>query len=72
VSPVEQELFALQGHAGMLLQINGRFTMGKLKSSLLSEKVVLNRPSLSIAKGRSRYETNISASVVSRISSSMG
>ena len=32
----------------MLLHINGTFKMGKLKSSLLSQSVVLNRPSLSI------------------------
>jgi hypothetical protein len=34
--------------AGMLLHTNGKFTMGKLKSPLLSESFVLNRPSLSI------------------------
>ena len=32
------------GAAGMLLHINGKFTMGKLKSSLLSYSFVLNRP----------------------------
>ena len=34
--------------AGMLLHTNGKFTVGKLKSPLLSESFVLNRPSLSI------------------------
>jgi hypothetical protein len=29
------------GAAGMLLHINGKFTMGKLKSSLLSKSFVL-------------------------------
>ena len=32
------------GAAGMLLHINGKFTMGKLKSSLLSKSFVLNNP----------------------------
>jgi hypothetical protein len=33
------------GAAGMLLNTNGKFTMGKLESSLLSLGFVLNRPS---------------------------
>jgi hypothetical protein len=33
------------------------FHMGKLKSSPLSSSFVLNRPSLSISRCRSRYET---------------
>ena len=33
------------GAAGMWLHINGKFTMGKFKSSLLSYSIVLNRPS---------------------------
>ena len=60
------------GAAGMLLHINGKFTMGKLKSSLLSYSFALNRPSLSISWCRSRYEADVSVSVVSFISSSMG
>ena len=40
--------------AGMLLHINGKFTMGKLKSSLLYSCFVLNRPLLSIYMCRSR------------------
>jgi hypothetical protein len=35
------------GAAGMLLHMNGKFRMGKLKSSLLSSSFVLSRPSLS-------------------------
>ena len=44
------------GAAGMLLHINGKFTMGKLKSSLYLKSFVLYRPSLSISRCRSRYE----------------
>jgi hypothetical protein len=44
--------------------MNGKFTMGKLKSSLLSYNFVLNRPSLSISRCRSRYEADVSVSVV--------
>jgi hypothetical protein len=58
------------GAAGMLLHMNGKFTMGKLKSSLLSLSFVFNRPSLSISRCRSRYEADLSVSVVSFISSS--
>jgi hypothetical protein len=54
------------------IYINGKFTMRKLKSSLLSYTVVLNRSSLSISKCMSRNETDITVSVVSFISSSMG
>jgi hypothetical protein len=43
------------GAAGMLLYMNGKFTMGKMKSSLLSSSFVLNSPSLSISRCRSRY-----------------
>ena len=60
------------GAAGILLHINGKFTMRKLKSSLLSSNFVLNRPSLSISRCRSRYETDLSVTVVFFISSSMG
>ena len=35
---------------GMLLHINGKFTMGKVKSSILSLSFVLSRPSLSISR----------------------
>ena len=34
----------------MLLHMNGKFTMGKLKSSLLSSSFVLSRPSLSCSE----------------------
>jgi hypothetical protein len=43
----------------MLLYINGKFTMGKLKSYLLSECFVLHQPSLSIGGCRSRYEVDL-------------
>jgi hypothetical protein len=59
------------GAAGLLLHINGKFTMEKLKSSLLSYSFILNHPSLSISRCRSRYEADLSVSVVSFISSSM-
>jgi hypothetical protein len=42
----------------MLLHINGKYTITKLKSSLFSKSVVLNRPSLSISSSRSRYEAD--------------
>jgi hypothetical protein len=48
----------------MFPHIRGKFTMGKLKSSLLSS-FVLNRHSLSISRCRSRYEADLSVSVVS-------
>jgi hypothetical protein len=34
------------GGAGIMLHIKGKFTMGELKSSLLSLSFVINRPSL--------------------------
>jgi hypothetical protein len=52
----------------MLLHMNGKFTMGKFKSSLLSLSFVLNRPSLSISRCRPMYEADVSVSVVSFIS----
>jgi len=55
----------------MLLHINGKFTMGKFKSSLLSLSFVLNCPPLSSSWCRSRYEIYLSVSVVSFISSSI-
>jgi len=58
--------------AGMLLHINGRFIMGKLKSSLLSYSFVLNCSSKSIARCGSRYEADLSVSMVSLKTSSMG
>jgi len=58
--------------AGMLLQINGKFTMGKLKSSPLLSSYVLNRPSLSISGCMSRYEADLYVYMVTFISSSMG
>jgi len=39
---------------GLVLNINGKFTMGKLKSSLVSYSCVFNLSSLSISKCRSR------------------
>jgi hypothetical protein len=56
----------------MMLRIKGTFTMGKLKSSLLSYSLVLNRPSLSISRRRLRYEADLSVFVVSFISGSNG
>ena len=52
----------------MLLHINGNFTMGKLKSSLLSYRLVLNRLSLSTSRCRSRFAADLAVSVVSFIS----
>ena len=44
----------------MLLHINGKFTMGKLKLSLLSFlSFGLNRPSLSISRCRSKFEADV-------------
>ena len=56
----------------MLLHINGMFTMGKLKSSRLSYSFILNRPSRSISRYRLWYKADLTASVISFISSSMG
>jgi hypothetical protein len=53
----------------MLLHINEKFTMGNLKSSLLSYSFFLNRSSLSISRCRSRHEADLAAPVVSFISS---
>jgi hypothetical protein len=55
----------------MFYIINGKFTMGKLKSYPLSYIFVLNRPSLSNTRCRSRYEAYLAVFVVSFISSSM-
>jgi hypothetical protein len=55
---------------GMMLHTIGKFTMGKLKSSLLSESFILNRPSLSIS--RCRYETDLAVSMMSFTTSSIG
>ena len=49
--------------AGMLLYLDEKYTMRKLKSSLLSQNFVFNRPSLSISRCRSRYEGDLSVSV---------
>jgi hypothetical protein len=57
--------------AGMFYIINGKFTMGKLKSYPLSYIFVLNKPSLSNTLCRSRYEAYLAVLVVSFISSSM-
>ena len=43
----------------MLLHTNGKFRMGKFRSSLLSQCFVLIRPSLSMSRCRSRYEADI-------------
>jgi hypothetical protein len=56
----------------MVLRIQGKFTMGKLKSSLVSYSLVLNRSSLSISRRRLRYEADLYVFVVSFISRSMG
>ena len=58
----------------MLIHINGKFTIGILKVSLLSYSFVLNRSSLSISRCMSGHEVDIyvSVSVVSFVSSSMG
>jgi hypothetical protein len=61
-----------QQKVGIPMGTNSATPMRKLKSSLLSESFVLNRPSLSISRCRSRYEADLSVSVVSFISSSMG
>ena len=53
------------GAAGMLLHINGKFTiiMGKLKSFLLSSSFVLNLFSLSMFRCMSRCEADLAVSV---------
>ena len=68
----QRYILHMQDAGGMLLHINRKFTMGKLKSSLLLQSFVLNRPSLSISRCRSRYEADLSVYVVFFISSSMG
>ena len=60
------------GVDSMLLLVNGIFTMGKSKSSLLSYNFPLNWPSLSISRCSSSYEADIDVSVVSFIVRSMG
>jgi hypothetical protein len=40
--------------------------------SIVKGSLIVNRPSLSISRCRSRYEADVSVSVVSFISSSMG
>ena len=54
------------------LAVIGKFTTGKLKSSLLSKSFVLNRPSLSISRCMSMYDADLSVSVVFFILRSMG
>jgi hypothetical protein len=56
----------------MLLHINGKFSMRKLKSSILSLGFVLKRPSLSISRCIYQGMKNLAVSVVSLILSSMG
>jgi len=51
------------GTAGMLLHLNGKFTMGKFTSSLQV---------MSISRFLSRYKADLAAPAVSFISSSMG
>ena len=60
------------GAAEMLLYKNGKFTIEKLKSSLLSYRFVINRPSLSTSMCRSRYEVDLSVYLIFYILSSMG
>ena len=70
---VSTEIYIL--HMQMLLEccyIKMEFTIGKFKSSLLSYSFVLNSPSLSISRCRTRYEADLSESVVSFISRSVG
>ena len=55
--------------AGMLLHINGKFTMGKLKSSLLSYSLALNRSPISISRCMSMYDADLIVYVLSFISS---
>ena len=59
------------GAAGMLLHINRKFAMVKLKSSLLWYSFVLNRHSLPISRCRSRYEAELYVLMVSFISSTI-
>ena len=47
----------------MLLHMNGKFTIGKLKLALLSYRFVLNQTSLSIAMCRSMYEADLTVFV---------
>jgi hypothetical protein len=52
-------------HMWLLLHINGKFTMGTVKSSLLG--FFLIRPSLSVSRCRSRYEADLAVDVASFI-----
>ena len=55
------------GAAGMLLLRNGKFTIGKLKSSLLSLSFVFYLPSLSISRCNSRYDAGNRVTLLQRI-----
>ena len=50
----------------------GKFTMEKMKSSLLLLSFTLSYPALSISRCRSRYEADLSVYVISFISNSKG
>ena len=54
-------------HIQVLLHMNGKFTMGILKQGF-----VLNRHSISISRCTSKHEADLTISVISYISSSMG
>lgn len=47
----------------MLIHINGKITMGTLKSPLLSLILHLNRHSLSLSSCRSRYEAKVAVPI---------
>ena len=51
------------GAAGMLLHKNGKFTIGKLNSSLLSNSFLFNRISLSIFICKPIHKTDFNVSV---------
>ena len=51
-------------HMQVLLHINVKFTVENLKSSLVLSSIVLIRHSMSISRCWSRYEADISVSVV--------
>ena len=60
------------GNDGILPHKNGKFVIGKSKSSLLSYIFGDKFPLLSVSRSKSKYEVELEDSVVSFISSSGG
>ena len=73
ISEYQREIYTPYAAApGMFLHINGKFTIVKLKSSLLSQSLVFNRLSLSISRCKAKNEAALAVSVLSFISDAMG